>query len=107
MAFFFKGTCCFKGENPYLGILALADILVVTGDSVSMCTEASATAKPVYIYAPSGFLVAKHARFQADLFAGGYARPLTDRFEIWEHPPLNPSEEIATEIRRRMQANKR
>jgi hypothetical protein len=95
------------GDNPYLGILALADILVVTGDSVSMCTEASATAKPVYIYAPSGFVVPKHARFQADLFAKGYARPLSDNFETWEHPPLNPSEEIAAEIRRRMAANKR
>jgi mitochondrial fission protein ELM1 len=91
-----------QGDNPYLGILALADLLVVTGDSVSMCTEACAAGKPVYIYAPTGFSVAKHARFQADLFAKGYARPLSNSFEIWKHPPLNPSEEIAAEIRRRL-----
>lgn len=91
-----------QGDNPYLGILALADLLVVTGDSVSMCTEACAAAKPVYIYAPAGFSIAKHARFQADLFAKGYARPLSNSFETWEHPPLNPSGEIAAEIRRRM-----
>jgi hypothetical protein len=37
-------------ENPYLGYLALADVLVVTGDSESMLAEATATGKPVYIY---------------------------------------------------------
>jgi hypothetical protein len=37
-------------DNPYFGYLALADVLVVTGDSESMLGEAVATGKPVYIY---------------------------------------------------------
>lgn len=37
-------------DNPYLGYLALADILIVTGDSESMLAEAAATDKPFYIY---------------------------------------------------------
>jgi len=37
-------------ENPYAGYLALADILVVTGESESMLSEASATGKPLFIY---------------------------------------------------------
>jgi uncharacterized protein len=37
-------------ENPYLGYLALADILVVTGESESMLAEAADAAKPLYIY---------------------------------------------------------
>jgi mitochondrial fission protein ELM1 len=37
-------------DNPYLGILALADRLIVTSDSVSMLSEAVATGKPVYIF---------------------------------------------------------
>jgi mitochondrial fission protein ELM1 len=37
-------------ENPYRGYLALADILIVTGESESMLSEAVATAKPVLIY---------------------------------------------------------
>jgi len=37
-------------ENPYPGYLALADILVVTGESESMLSEASATGKPMFIY---------------------------------------------------------
>jgi mitochondrial fission protein ELM1 len=36
--------------NPYVGYLALADILVVTGDSMSMVAEACATGKPVQIF---------------------------------------------------------
>jgi mitochondrial fission protein ELM1 len=40
---FWKG----EGENPYLGILALSDALIVTEDSVSMISEALSTGKPV------------------------------------------------------------
>jgi len=39
-----------EDENPYFGYLALADILVVSGESASMLAEASATGKPVLIY---------------------------------------------------------
>jgi uncharacterized protein len=51
------GNCCYlhgwqrdQSENPYLAYLALADILIVTGESESMLAEAAATGKPVYIY---------------------------------------------------------
>lgn len=37
-------------ENPYFGYLALADEIIVTGDSMSMLTEACATRKPVHIF---------------------------------------------------------
>jgi mitochondrial fission protein ELM1 len=37
-------------DNPYLAFLSVADALVVTGESVSMLTEACVTGKPVYIY---------------------------------------------------------
>jgi len=38
------------GLNPYLGILAVADSLIVTNDSVSMLSEAVATGKPVRMF---------------------------------------------------------
>ena len=51
------GHCCClhewqpdQSENPYLAYLALADILIVTGESESMLADAAATGKPVYIY---------------------------------------------------------
>jgi len=37
-------------DNPYLGFLALADVIVATGDSESMLAEATSLGKPVYIY---------------------------------------------------------
>ncbi len=36
--------------NPYMGYLALADVLIVTGESESMLAEAAATDIPLYIY---------------------------------------------------------
>jgi len=39
-----------QSENPYLAYLALADILIVTGESESMLADAAAAGKPVYIY---------------------------------------------------------
>ena len=39
-----------RQDNPYLAYLALADVLVVTGESESMLAEAAASGKPVYIY---------------------------------------------------------
>ncbi|MGH6986836.1 MAG: mitochondrial fission ELM1 family protein [Caulobacteraceae bacterium] len=38
------------GDNPYLAILALCDRLVVTGDSVSMVSEAIAAGPPVEVF---------------------------------------------------------
>ncbi len=37
-------------DNPYFAYLALAEAFIVTGDSVSMLTEACATGKPVHIF---------------------------------------------------------
>ena len=39
-----------RKDNPYLAALALADVIVVTGESESMLAEAVACGKPVYIY---------------------------------------------------------
>lgn len=90
------------GANPYIAILALSDVLIVTGDSVSMCAEACATTAPVYIYAPPGFVLAKHQRFHEELYEAGYARPLTGDIEAWDHPRLNAAKDIAVEIHRRL-----
>ncbi len=37
-------------ENPYRGLLALADAFVVTGESMSMLGETAATGRPLYIF---------------------------------------------------------
>lgn len=91
------------GRNPYHGYLACADAIVVSGDSVSMCSESCATTKPVYIYSPPGFVVDKHARLHQVLYEGGYARPLGEAYSCWTHPPLNAATEIADSIRKLME----
>jgi len=62
------------GENPYAGFLAWADAIVVSGDSVSMISEALATTAAVFI-APTGE-APRHARLAESLFAAGQAQPL-------------------------------
>jgi hypothetical protein len=37
-------------ENPYFAFLALAESIIVTGDSIAMLSEACATRKPVYLF---------------------------------------------------------
>jgi len=41
-------------ENPYYAFLALADVFIVTSESMSMLTEACWTRKPVYIFDVAG-----------------------------------------------------
>ncbi len=91
-----------KGENPYFGFLALADRIIVTGDSVSMCSEACATPVPVYIYDNPDLLTPKHKRFLDELYKEGYADSLTGEEAEDEAPhlTLNPADDIAKEIKR-------
>jgi hypothetical protein len=61
--------------NPYLALLAAADALIVTADSVNMASEAASTGRPVHI-APVARLADKLERFHAAMAAGDHARPL-------------------------------
>ncbi|NDF11817.1 MAG: nucleoside-diphosphate sugar epimerase [Proteobacteria bacterium] len=93
--------------NPYIAFLALADAIVVTGDSLSMCTEACSVGKPVLIYSPKDLSAKKHQRLHKLLFDKGYALPLTPenlpRVQQGQfNPPsetLNPSLAIARRIK--------
>ena len=93
-----------EGENPYMAYMAFADHMIVTGDSVSMCSEACATGKPVYIFAPKKMISHKHAKLHKDLYAKGYAQALEDTQTLSDttHEPLNAAHDIAQEIRKRL-----
>ena len=52
-----------EGENPYVGMLACADRIYVTNDSVNMMSEALASGKPVEILKLQGHENTKPARF--------------------------------------------
>jgi mitochondrial fission protein ELM1 len=96
-----------EGENPYLGFLAMADGVIVTGDSVSMCSEAAATPGPMWIYAPKKLTIHKHGTLHKQLIDDGYAKVFDaaggTAFEEWQHPPLNAADQIAAEIKKRLE----
>jgi mitochondrial fission protein ELM1 len=81
-----------EGDNPYLGILALADRLVVTGDSVSMVSEALATPHPVEVFAPQ--LRKRHQGFLGVLEDRGLIRVLDGQ---WRKPAPRPAVDATAE----------
>jgi mitochondrial fission protein ELM1 len=87
----------FTGENPYFGMLACADALVVTADSVSMVSEAVATSAPVYLARLPG-RSARIGRFMDDLVADGRIRDFAGKLELWDTKPLNDTEWAAAEL---------
>jgi uncharacterized protein len=77
-----------QGENPYFGILGLADVLVVTCDSVNMVSEAASTGKPVYVAdLPGGS--AKFARFHRRFREDGVTRNFTGRLDAYSYAPVD------------------
>lgn len=105
-----KGTFFYtfgdKAENPYFGLLAWADMIVVTGDSISMCSECCATTAPVYIFAPDAMMGEKHKRFHADLYQKGYASKLggTNTQKL-KGGGYNPAKVIAHRIKSDLESN--
>ncbi len=89
------------GENPYFGLLACADVIVATIDSVSMVSEAVATAAPVLLAALPG-RSRRIGLFLRGLEAEGRVRPFRGRLEQWPAVPLDDTAAAAAEMRRRL-----
>ncbi len=88
-------------KNPYFGMLALADAIVVTADSVSMVSEAVATAAPVLLAQLPG-KSARIGAFMEAMLADGRVRNFAGRLEIWDTAPLDDTPAAAAELRRRL-----
>lgn len=91
-----------SGDNPYFGLLGLADAVVVTGDSVNMVTEACFTGKPVHVFRLPGGEGTKFERFHRSLIAEGITRPFEGRLEQWRYEAMDERTAIAGEIRSRL-----
>jgi uncharacterized protein len=89
-------------DNPYLGLLGAADAIIVTADSASMCSEACASGRPVFLFRPEGGVSAKLARLHAALEATGHLRPLGAPWPEHCPPPLDPAAVVADAIRARL-----
>ncbi len=90
-----------SGENPYFGMLACADAVVCTADSVSMVSEAVATSVPVFLVTLPG----KSKRiglFMQQLRADGRVKDFAGRLELWDTAPLDDTAMAGAELRRRL-----
>lgn len=92
-AFIWDGT----GDNPYHGMLAWADYIVVTSDSVSMLSDAGTTGKPVYMIPLDGGS-ARFDRFHVGLIGKGVVRVFDGTLEHWSYTPLNAAQIIADAV---------
>jgi len=88
-------------DNPYFGMLGLADAVIVTADSVSMVSEAAATGKPVHVVELEGGSK-KFARFHQAMREAGITRPFTGAIAEWRYTPPDDTARAAAEIRRRL-----
>lgn len=89
------------GENPYYGLLACADAIVATVDSVSMVSEAVATTAPVLLARLPG-RSRRIDGFMQSMVDEGRARGFNGRLESWDVRPLDDTQEAADAMRRRL-----
>lgn len=89
-------------ENPYFGMLADSSFIVTTCDSVSMCSEAMESGKPLYIFCPENNAMTKHRYFVQQLVDLEIARLLTPQIKVLEsysYSAFNESQKVANFIR--------
>ncbi len=89
------------GENPYAGLLAWADRIVCSPDSVNMITEACATRVPVHVFDP-GRVRGRPRAFLDALLAQGRIRAMDTRLDAFDVEPLRETARVAIEVRDRL-----
>ena len=88
------------GENPYLGMLALAETIVISLDSINMISEACFTGKPVYLLRlPEQPDRRSHQPFIQTCMQRGYVRPYTGQLDHWVYEPLDECQRITPLIK--------
>lgn len=88
--------------NPYIAMLAKAKYIISTADSISMCSEAASSDKPLYIFCPSNFNSSKHEVFIKKLVAMKIAKMFDEsvtKLEEYSYSPLDEAKRVAKIIR--------
>lgn len=91
------------GPNPYAGLLACAEHIVLSPDSVNMLSEAAATRLPVQVLAPQA-LRGRPARFLDELIQRERVRGFDGDFDDVPATiePLRETARVAAELRHRL-----
>lgn len=90
------------GENPYHAMLAYADHIIVTEDSVSMISDAGTTGKPVSVVPLEG-TSKRFTLFHNHMRDLGVTRPFEGNVHDWHYEPLNDAQIIADQVKQAMQ----
>lgn len=89
------------GENPYPGLLAWADRIVCSPDSVNMISEACATEVPVFVFDP-GRVRGRPRHFLDTLLARGRIRAMDTGLAGFDVTPLRETARVAAIVRERL-----
>ena len=89
------------GANPYDGLLAWADRIVCSPDSVNMVSEACATGVPVFVFDPVR-VSGRPRRFLDSLLAYGRVRAMDTQLAPFEVEPLRETARVAALVRERL-----
>jgi mitochondrial fission protein ELM1 len=89
------------GPNPYPGLLAWADRIVCSPDSVNMVSEACATRVPVFVFDP-GRVRGRPRAFLDTLLARGRIRTMDATLATFGVAPLHECARVAEALRARL-----
>lgn len=89
------------GPNPYAGLLAWADRIVCTADSVNMLSEACATNAPVFVV-DAAAVSGRPRQFVDALIERGRLRHFDDELAPFASPPLRETARVAALVRARL-----
>ena len=89
------------GANPYAGVLAWADRIVCSPDSVNMVSEACATRAPVFVFDPTR-VNGRPRRFLEALLARGRIRPMDTHLAPYPSEPLRETARVAALVKQRL-----
>lgn len=90
------------GPNPYFAMLAWADFILVTADSVSMISEAATTGKPVYMIPLEGG-TKRFDKFHDGLLEKGIIRRFDGNISPYSYERLDDAALVARKIREKLQ----
>ena len=94
-----------EGTNPYNEIVIHAKAIIVTGDSVSMCSEVLSQGKPLYIYWPINLSNTRLRRFISQIIEKKLAIELTKDIKAikeYKYTPLNEIQKILPYIKMKL-----
>lgn len=89
------------GPNPYAGLLAWADRIICSPDSVNMITEACATRVPVFVFDP-GRVRGRPRAFLDTLLSRGRIRAMDARLDAFDVEPLRETARVAALVGQRL-----